>query len=311
MGIFDTFILIFAFVCIFIWAIHKFSNQIHYLGAGHLKEILSRFTGTPLKGVLTGVVVTSVLQSSTATSVMLVSLVNAGMISFSNSLGVVFGANIGTTITSQLIALKVTEIAPYIVIVGFLLLTVHNRYQRFSRIIFYFGIIFLCFYVISILVEPLKQNPILIEILSHIQTLPIAIIAGLFIAVLFQSSSVASGLIIILVGQSILTFDQAFGMVLGANIGTTSTVLFASHAFNVSAKRVAWAHFLFNIIGVLAIIPFSGPFISLIKFIPASPAQQIANIHLIFNIFSTIVFLILLKPFIKLLYKIVKSPETE
>lgn len=289
---------IIALVLIFIFAINKFSRQVEGVAGEKFKNLIRRLTNTPVKGTITGTVVTSVLQSSTATTVMTVGLVNAGMITFRESIGVIFGANIGTTITSQLIALNLTAVAPFIIILGFLVLQFGGNYKHYGKSIFYFGLVFFCISLITQVVSPLSENQTIINILSHTRNLPIAIISGIILTTILQSSSIASGLILALATTGVLDLNQGIGIMLGANIGTTSTALLASIPMNLDAKKAAITHALFNIGGCIAVLPFLGGLTKIVQSIGTDIPQQIANMHLAFNLFSTVLFLILFKQFI-------------
>jgi phosphate:Na+ symporter len=156
-----------SLVVIFLFAIQKFSHQIQLVAGEKLKSVLNKWTDTPIKGVLSGAMITGIMQSSTATSVVLVGLVNAGLIASYNAIGVVIGANIGTTITAQLVALNMTYIAPVIVICGFIITHSQSRFKKYGKAIFYFGLIFLTLFIISNIVAPLKDNLFLQSLLSE------------------------------------------------------------------------------------------------------------------------------------------------
>lgn len=299
--IFQIFVTVIALVLIFIFSINKFSRQISLVAGNQFKKILSKITKNPFLGTVTGTAITSIFQSSTATTVMTVGLVNAGILSFYQSLGVVFGANIGTTITSQLIALNVTAIAPFIIIFGFLLLKFGKKYNIYGKSVFYFGLVFFCISLITQVVAPLAQNESIILALSKINSLPVAIIVGVIITTIFQSSSVTSGLILVMATSGLINFDQGVGLMLGANIGTTSTAILAAIPMGIEAKKTAVAHLLFNFFGVILIIPLLPIFTRLLQNLGGSVAQQIANMHLMLNLFATIVFLIFIKQFFKVI----------
>ena len=306
MSIINTIVTVFATITLFLFAVHKFARQIEHVAGDKFKSILATLTSTPARGVVLGTLFTVIIQSSTAAIVTTQSLVDAGLLSFASSLGIVFGANIGTTLTSQIIAFKLTFIAGYVVLAGFALDHLKTKYQKFGKSIFYFGLIFFCLSLISLYIEPLQSNPTIIDLLSHINSVYVAMLVGALVTVAFQSSSITSGVAIILASQGLLSFDQAFGIVLGANVGTTSTALIAMFVMGTGAKRTAVAHFLFNLIGVVIILPFLPSFSALIQSLGGGSAIQVANAHLIFNILSTIAFLIFLKPFSDLVVKLVR-----
>jgi len=297
-------ILIISVVILFLFSIRKFSEEVQKVSGKRFKDFLKKLTRTPLRGTFIGAFVTSIVQSSSATTVILVGLVSAGLISFRNSLGVIFGANIGTTITSQLIALNLTSIAPFFIILGFLIELFGRKFKLLGRPIFYFGLVFFSLSLISTYMEPLASNPYFISFLSSTSNILIAIFLGFLFTFFVQSSSITSGLAVVLVGGGLLNFTQAIGIIFGANIGTTTTAIFSSWGLNKEAKKTALAHFLFNILGVLMFLPFLFQFENLVTALGGSAQQQVANAHLIFNLVSAGIFLIFISPFEKLVEKL-------
>jgi phosphate:Na+ symporter len=295
-----------SLVVIFLFAIQKFSHQIQLVAGEKLKIILNKWTDTPIKGVISGALVTGIMQSSTATSVVLVGLVNAGLIASYNAIGVVIGANIGTTITAQLVALNMTYIAPIIVICGFIIAHSQSRFRKYGKTIFYFGLIFLSLFIISNIVAPLKDNIMLQNLLSEMNNPYKAIVFGAIITAILQSSSVFTGLILILSLQGLVTLPAAIGFMLGSNIGSPLTAIVASTSANFEAKKVAMAHILFNILGVILFIPLIYPFIKLLALISDNTVQQIVNAHFLFNIICAILCLITFGYFEKLVNKVTK-----
>ena len=296
---------IFAVVTMFLFAVEKFSGQIQSLIGEKFKSLIGKYTDTPIKGVLVGTVITSILQSSAAVCVLLVSLVESGLIPFTNSLGIIIGANIGTAITSQLVALNLLNIAPFILIAGFILMKTEHRYQHLGKPVFYFGLIFSCLFIISAMTSTFVQNGFILSIIGHTSNLFFAILAGFIVSTMLQSSSITTGIIVIMASQGILNFDQAFGIILGANIGTTTTALLASLVTGKQGKRVAIAHFVFNFSGVLMFLPFVHLFSRFINSLPIDIAWQVASGHLIFNVIIAIVFLIFFNQYNRLIHKIV------
>lgn len=298
-----------SIVFVFLFAVKKFSNQIQRLLGNRFKNILERFTNTPLKGALVGAGVTSIIQASAATTVLVVSLVDAGLLSFTNSIAVVIGSNVGTTITTQLVAFKVLNIAPYILVIGFIITNVNHKYNKIKHLgkpIFYFGLLFSCLYIISVLTSTLQENVFLLSLIDKTSNLFFAIGAGIILSIVLQSSSMATSLVIIFVSGGLLSFSQAFGIILGTNIGTTTTALLASMVTGKGGKRVAMAHFLFNFLGVIIFLPFVGIFSRLISHINIALPGQVALSHLIFNVIIATIFILAIKPFTKLVYSSVK-----
>jgi phosphate:Na+ symporter len=268
-------------------------------------------TRTPVRGTVVGTVVTALVQSSTATTVITVGLVNSGIISFTASLGIIFGANFGTTITSLLVALNLTAFAPVLILAGFVISIIGGKYKVFGRPLFYFGLVFFSLSMISTVMEPYRTDPQLIQLVGMADSVFLQIAFGFIITTIFQSSSVTTGLVVVMAQNGVITLDMAIPILLGANLGTPTTALFVASRMNVSAKRAAVAHFLFNFLGVLLFLPFLGPFTGFIESLGGTTALQVANAHLIFNLTCCIVFLILIHPFEKLVRKIVPGTEED
>lgn len=297
-------------LCVFVFALQKFSRQIQYAAGDKIREILHSLTSTPLRGTIIGTLFTALLQSSTATTVITVGLVDAGLVSFTSSLGVIFGANIGSTVTTQLIALNLSAIAPIILIAGFILERIKIKWQKYGRALFYFGLVFFSLSIMVVFIEPLKTNTTLLSVFGSISSIGEALFIGFVVTAILQSSGVVSGLSVILVSQGLLTFDQAIGIILGANIGTTVTALIAAIPLHTNARRAAVAHLLFNVLGVLVMLPFLRPVIDFIQYIDGATAQEVANFHVLFNVVSAFLFLLFIKPFARLVELIVKEKKS-
>lgn len=291
---------ILTLVAIFLFGLQKFSKQINQEAGERFKRVLTVFTRTPLRGVALGTGFTALIQSSTATTVLLIALVDKGLLTFSNSIGVIIGANIGSTVTSQLVALDLANIAPYFVLVGFLVTYFGRSYNHLGKPIFYFGLVFFSLSLISLYIEPVKSNPEVIYLFSQITSVYAAIVTGAIFTAIIQSSGVTSGLVILLVGAGLLNLEQAIGVMFGANIGTTATALLVSISAGAGARKVAAAHFLFNTVGVLIFLPFISNFTTLVASFGGEIDQVAANAHLLFNIIIAVIFFIFIRPFEKL-----------
>ena len=298
-------------VVLFLYGIERFSEEVRHAAGERFWTILQNATRTPLRGAVAGAGVSAITQSSTATTVIAVGLVNAGAISFLGSIGLVIGANIGTTITAQLVAFKLTAFAPLFVVGGFLLSLIRGRYRVFGKPIFYFGLVFFCLNMISAEIAPLQGDPEIIALLSMAENVLIGIAIGFVITNIFQSSSVTAGLVVVMAQSGLLTPAEAIPIILGANIGTTTTGLVVAIRMNAAAKRTAAAQFLFNLLGVLLVLPLLGPFSALIEALGGTSAQQVANAHLIFNLSAALVFLAAIRPFGRIVMKIVPERDPE
>ena len=291
-------------IILFVFGLDNFSREVEKIAGENFRRSLGSLTRIPLVGVVIGALITAVIQSSSATSVITISLVNAGVISFKNSVGIIFGANVGTTITAQLVAFKLTAFAPVFIILGFVISLLRSRISIFGKAVFYFGFVFFSLNLISASLQPLQQNEALVSLLSAPQNPLYAILLGGLFTALVQSSSVTTGLAIIFTQQGILGLENAVPLILGANIGTTATGLIAVFGMDTAAKKAAFAHFLFNVGGVVLVLPilfYSG---DLLTNLTTDPAIALANIHMAFNIASCGIFLLLINPFCRLIDRV-------
>ncbi|MFC3095724.1 Na/Pi cotransporter family protein [Alteromonas sediminis] len=284
-------------VILFIFGLENFSREIENISGERFRKSLGSATRLPIVGVVIGALVTAVIQSSSATSVITISLVNAGVLTFKNSVGIIFGSNVGTTITAQLVAFKLTAFAPLIIILGFFLSLTRNRFSIFGKAIFYFGFVFFSLNLISSSLAPLQNNPDLIALLTQPQNPLIAILVGCLFTAMVQSSSVTTGLAIIFTQQGILGLENAVPLIMGANIGTTATAMIAVFGMDIAAKKTALCHFLFNVGGVLLFIPILFLFGHKLSEVSVEPALALANIHFIFNVVTSLIFIVLVTPF--------------
>ena len=306
--------LVFAIIpglILFFYGIENFSREILAVAKGSFANILSRVTARPVVGALLGAVVTALVQSSAATTIITVNLVNTGTLSFLQSLGIIIGSNIGTTVTAQLVAFKMTAFGQVLIPVGFLVGIFGRRYRFLGKPLFYFGLVFFSLNLISTALVPFQNDPEIIGLITEFSALPLAILIGFLVTTMVQSSAVTTGLAVVLAQQGLLTLPQAIPLLLGANIGSTTTTLIASSRMNLHSRRAAVAHFLFNLGGVLLILPFLMPFTDLVMTIGGTEAQMVANAHLIFNLLTAGVFLLFIRRFGQLVERLVPGSEPE
>ncbi len=298
-------------IILFVFGLEHFSAEIERITGDRFRGFIARATRIPAIGVLIGALVTAVIQSSSATSVIAVGLVNGGVLSFQNSVGVIFGANVGTTITAQLVAFKLTAFAPVIIILGFALSFVRSRISIFGKSIFYFGFVFFSLNLISATLGPLKDEPVLRDYLVRPQNVLLAVLAGCLFTAIVQSSSVTTGLAIIFTQQGLLSLDNALPLVIGANIGTTVTALIAMVNMDFNAKKTAMSHLLFNVGGVVIALPFLVVFGDMLNDFDIDPAVMLANAHLAFNLVTTLIFLAFIRPFTRMVDRIFGKEKVE
>lgn len=306
--------LLFAIVpglILFLYGIENFSKEIINAVGDRFRDTLGKLTKNRWRGAAFGALLTAMVQSSAATTVIAVSLVNAGSIAFSQSLGLIIGANIGTTITAQLVALKLTAFGPVFILAGFVFGLVGGRYKFVGKPLFYFGLVFFGLELVSNSLDPLSGDAQFLSLISNLDNFFIALLVGVLFTTAVQSSSVTSGLMVVLASSGLLSLEQAIPVILGANIGSTTTTLFASAKMDLFARRAAVAHFLFNVGGVILFIPLSGVLADTALALGGNVGQQVANAHLIFNVVTAVIFLLLLHQFQKVVEKVVRGEEKE
>jgi phosphate:Na+ symporter len=308
---FDIALAILPGIILFLYGIEHFSSEILKVSGEKFRKLIKNLTKTPARGLISGALSTAVIQSSTATTIIALGLVNAGVLSFSNSLGVIFGANIGTAITAHLIAFKITFFAPFLIILGFIISLIGGKYKFLGKPVFYFGLVFFSLNLISTSLVFLQDAPEILMLFDYLSNVFIAIGVGILLTILFQSSSVTTGLAIVFTLNGIIGFEHALPIVLGSNVGTTATSLIASRTMDLFSRRAAMAHFLFNVLGLLLILPFLSSLIDVMNYIGGDPALKVANAHLIFNLCAGIFFILILKYFKRLIEYLVKGEEKE
>ncbi len=299
MSNFRIFLAAVSAIVLFLYGLQAFSQEIQTVGGAKLTEWLGRLTQSRWRALLLGAVATAIVQSSSATTALTVALVDAGTMSFRSSLGVLLGANIGTTSTAWLLSLKLTSIGPFFIVFGTVLSALPTRFKILGKAAFYFGFIFFSLDVIGYALRPLAQDPVFAEILSNSRMPIMGVLAGVLLTALVQSSSITTGLCILLVQQDILPAVAAIPIVIGANVGTTATAMLASIKMHKAAQRVAVANFSFNALGVLLFLPFLGTFADWIVEFGGGPGLAVAWAQLIFNVVMTAAVLMLLQLFEK------------
>ncbi len=296
---------------LFLYAIENLSNELQSLASERFREIIAKLVRNKYIGTLVGALATAITQSSSAVTVIAVVLVNTGVISFSNSLGVIFGSNIGTTVTAQLALVNSATIASILIILGFFLGIVSKKSKLISKPIFFLGLILFTLNLLSSSIEPLQNNPVVMELFSHLSNPLLAYLASAFFTVIVNSSSITTGIVVILSLGGVIPVEVGIPMVLGANIGSSVTALISSLRLNLYAKRAGIANFLFNLLGTALFMLLLSPFVSFMQSVVGNAGQQVALAHLFFNLFNTAIFLIFLTPFEKLVTALVKGQEEE
>jgi phosphate:Na+ symporter len=306
---------LFGGLAFFLYGMEKMSEGMKKSAGNQMRTILAALTRSRIIGLFVGAFVTMVIQSSSATTVILVSFVQSGLMRFAQSLGVILGADIGTTITAQLIAFKLTDVALLMAACGFAMrmLGKSEKVRNMGDVILGFGILFYGMKLMSDAMKPLRAFPEFIQLLKELENPVLGIFVGAIFTAVVQSSSAFTGLIIVLAQQDLIGLEAGIPMIFGANIGTCVTAGLASIGTSREAKRVALAHVLFKIAGVLMFafwIPtFAGIIRTFTTDMGAGLARQIANAHTLFNVGIGLAFLPLTDLFARLIVKIL--PDTQ
>ncbi len=297
-----------AGLSLFLYGMQLMGDGLQKVAGEGLKGIIRRLTKNRFMSVLVGMFVTTIIQSSSATTVMVVGFVNAGLMTLSQAVGVVFGANIGTTITGQMVSFNLSQWAPLVIAAGLIsnMLTKNPKVKEASEIFIGFGILFIGMSTLSSSLEPLKELPEFTNWIVQYGNNPyIGVGIGLLMTLVLQSSSATIGVLIALASQGVLPIATAVYIIFGDNIGTCTTALISSLGTSRRGKQVALFHLSINIIGTIYfMLFFTGILTNFVSSIdPGNVARQIANAHTIFNIVNVII----LFPFTNLLVKMIQT----
>lgn len=319
---------------LFLYGMTVMSEALQKVAGERLRNILASMTSNPFKRILTGVLVTAVIQSSSATTVMVVSFVNAGLLTLTQSIGVIMGANIGTTVTAWIISLlgfqaDISSLSIPLIGIGFVLMMFKsNKRKNLGELFIGFALLFLGLSYLKDAVPNLEQAP---EVLAFIQSwtswgfwsVLIFVGIGTVLTIVLQSSSATMALTLVMCNFGWIPFEMAAAMVLGENIGTTITANIAASVANVSAKRAARAHSVFNIVGVIWVLILFKPFLLLVSKVVvliggANPFEStesilwaVAMVHTLFNVCNTFIMVWFTPQIVKLVTWMVKAPEEE
>lgn len=307
-------------LALFLYGMEIMGSGLEKLGGGKLERILERLTSSPIKGVLLGAGVTAIIQSSSATTVMVVGFVNSGIMKLSQAIGIIMGANVGTTVTSWILSLsgiqgesllmqlvKPKYFTPILAIIGIIIImsTKSNRRKNIANILLGFSVLMFGMDSMSSAVEPLKDVPEFTNILIMFENPILGVLAGMILTAIIQSSSASVGILQALSATGAITFGSAIPIILGQNIGTCITVILSAIGASKNAKRAASVHLYFNIIGTILFLSLFYIINSIVHFSFLSDSVtsvNIAIVHTSFNLLTTALFL----PFTKLLEKLAK-----
>jgi phosphate:Na+ symporter len=293
-------------LALFLMGMGMMADALKLVAGDRMREVLARLTTNRFTGALTGALVTGVVQSSSVTTVLVVGFVSAGLMPMAHSVGVIMGANIGTTLTGQIVAFKVTRYALLMVAAGFAMTALANRqrFRHYGSALLGLGLIFFGMAVMGDAMEPLQSHPPFIQALGRLASPWVGILAGAGFTALIQSSSATTGIVIVLAAQGLVTLPAGIALLVGANIGTCVTALLATLGRPRDATRAAVVHVLFNVVGAAIWLPFLHELAGMAAALsPASTGlagleraaadapRQIANAHTIFNVANTLLFI--------------------
>lgn len=318
---------LFGGLAVFIFGMNMMSECLQKAAGDRMKHILAMLTKNPVMGVLAGAVVTAVLQSSSATTVMAIGFVSAGLMTLPQAISIIFGANIGTTMTAQIIAFKISDYIYAIIFIGFIIYFVckSEQIKNIGQTIFAFGLLFLGIETMGDVMKPLAASPVFTDMIARVGNIPVLGVAvGAVMTLVVQSSSATIAVLQNFAAQagpdgtsSILGLAGAIPILFGDNIGTTITALLASVGQSRDAKRTAVAHCIFNISGTFLFIWFVKPYASFIQFIsPKGPeveviSRQIANAHTVFNITVTLIWVGMIGLMVKIVTRLIPDGRRE
>ena len=311
---------LFGGLALFLFGMEQMTDALKLVAGGGMKRMLARLTTNRFKAAMAGAFVTAVIQSSSVTTVLVVGFISAGLMSLMQSVGVIMGANIGTTVTAQIIAFKVTKYALVLVAAGFgaMFLSKKERHQQYGMMMMGLGLVFFGMELMSGATRPLRSYEPFINLMQRMENPGLGILVSAAFTGLIQSSSATTGVIIVLAGQGFITLEAGIALVFGANIGTCVTALLAAIGKPREAVQAAAAHVVFNIAGVVLwiafidqlawvireISPIASGAVGVDKLAAESP-RQIANAHTVFNIANTIIFIGFARPIARLVQRLV------
>jgi phosphate:Na+ symporter len=293
-------------LALFLFGMQQMTASLKTVAGTGMKNLLARLTANRYTAALAGIIITAVIQSSSVTTVLVVGFVSAGLLNLSQSIGVILGANVGTTITAQIIAFKVYQYGLLLIAVGFFTgIAARREYLRqWGAALMGLGLIFFGMELMSIGTNPLRDWPPFIDLMQNIENPLLSIAIGAAFTAIVQSSSATTGIVIVLAGQGLISLETGIGLVLGSNIGTCITAFISAVGRPREAMQAAWAHVIFNVLGVLLWVFFIPHFADLVRMIsPVSEtaqgvssaagdtARQIANAHTIFNVTNLFLFI--------------------
>ncbi|MEX2216064.1 MAG: Na/Pi cotransporter family protein [Phycisphaeraceae bacterium] len=285
-------------LALFLYGLDQLTRRLSTVAGEGMRTILAKLTANRFSAMAAGATVTAIIQSSSVTTVLLVGFVSAGLISMQQSIGVIIGANIGSTVTAQLIAFRITEYAMALIAAGFFaqMISRASQFRDIGLFLMGLGLLFLGMESMTQATNPLRSYEPFLLVMKQLETPLFAALAGMIFTAIVQSSAATTGLVIVFAGQGILTLPAGIAIILGANVGTCVTAVLATIGKPRQATQVALFHVIFNVTGVIVALLLLRPFVSLVQwFTPveggATSPRQIANAHTLFNIANAVLFI--------------------
>ena len=296
-----------AGLVLFLFAVNSLSETIKNALGDNASKSIQRFTSNTFSSLIVGIVATTLLDSSSAVIIITIVLVNSKLLTFKQAMGIVLGANIGTTVSSQIIAMDFGKYSPLFLLIGFILLFIakSEKVSNIGKSILYFGVLFFGLYTMENAVEPLKDEAFFAEWMKKTESPVLGAIIGAVVTLVIQSSSATVGMAIILSKKGILSLTGGIAIMLGAELGTCSDTLLATIRGSRQALKTGLFHVSFNLISIILGLMLFYPFVDLVKYIStgASIERSVANAHMLFNILGVLIFVWTIPIFEKVLNK--------
>jgi len=296
-----------AGLVLFLFAVNSLSETIKNALGGNASKSIQRFTSNTFSSLIVGIVATTLLDSSSAVIIITIVLVNSNLLTFKQAMGIVLGANIGTTVSSQIIAMDIGKYSPVFLLIGFILLFIakSEKISNIGKSILYFGVLFFGLYTMENAVEPLKDEAFFAEWMKKTESPVLGAIIGAVVTLVIQSSSATVGMAIILSKKGILSLTGGIAIMLGAELGTCSDTLLATIKGSRQALKTGLFHVSFNLISIILGLILFYPFVDIVKYIStgATIERSVANAHMLFNILGVLIFVWTIPIFEKVLNK--------
>jgi phosphate:Na+ symporter len=312
-------------LALFLYGMRRMTDALKTVAGSGMKDLLAKLTVNRFTAAFAGATITAVIQSSSVTTVLIVGFISAGLLNLSQSIGVILGANVGTTVTAQIIAFQVYKYGLVMIATGFFTETFagRERVRQWGKAMMGLGLIFFGMELMSIATGPIRDWQPFMNLMQSMQNPLLAVAVGAFFTGIVQSSSATMGIVIVMASQGLISLESGIGLMFGANVGTCITPLISSMDSPREAMQAAWAHIIFNLLGVLLWLAFIPEFADLIRAISLSSGdlnglpqaggnipRQIANAHTVFNVGNLILFIWFTVPLARLVERLVPVPPT-